>query len=321
LAVVTVGKLLSVVKPLPGSGPLIAKLGERRADARAEAMAVYLLLRDQADIEAEIEPEVAVGSRTRKPDARVREPSAPWTYVETAQPENSHAHKRVERKIQRLVARAAEPTLVPYAVEVFLGREPEEQELEELERRVTGVSRSSARRRQTMQLPDGLGTIFLNFMEPMRLVVEDHGEEYGPRLGVAQGTAGGDQWPRHVIARVPFSDERADEFLRSEARQLPKDSPGLIMIGTSDATGAIKTWESTLRSRLQPAQHTRVSGICLFQSGQETTDAGEAVVPRTKLIINPHAREPLPAWIERSLRRYETDGSDDSRPGGAPSTH
>jgi hypothetical protein len=319
LAVVTVGKLLSVVKSLPGSAPLVAKLRERRADARAEAMALYLLLRDQAGVEAEVEPQVAVGSRTRKPDARVREPSAGWTYVETAQPESSEAHKRVLAKIQRLVARAAEPTLVPYAVEVVLRREPDEEELEEVARRITAISRS-AQLRQKLELPDGLGTMFLNFMEPMRIVIEDHGEEPGPQLGVAQGAGGGDQWPRHVMARVPFSDERADEFLRSKARQLPKDAPGLIMIGTSDATGAIKTWETTLRRRLQPAQYTRVSAICLFQSGQEHTDVGETIVPRTKLIINPHARVPLPAWIGRSLMRYETADFDDSKSAGTPPT-
>jgi hypothetical protein len=63
---------------------------------------------------------------------------------------------------------------------------------------------------------------------------------------------------RHVVVRIAFTDERAEEFLRAEARQLPTDAPGLVMIFPGGS--GWKTWEPVLRSRLQPGMHTRVSG-------------------------------------------------------------
>jgi hypothetical protein len=51
---------------------------------------------------------------------------------------------------------------------------------------------------------------------------------------------------------------RAKQFLESEAKQLPKDLPGLVMVQVSHAVGAFKTWGPILRRRLQPNLHTRV---------------------------------------------------------------
>ena len=55
---------------------------------------------------------------------------------------------------------------------------------------------------------------------------------------VSIGLVGPDEPRRHIAVRLAFTDQRADEFLRTEARQLPTDAPGLIMIQTSGAAGS-----------------------------------------------------------------------------------
>jgi hypothetical protein len=58
--------------------------------------------------------------------------------------------------------------------------------------------------------------------------------------------------------RMPFADQRADDFLRKEARQLPNDAPSLIMVEMSRAPGGFRSWEPILEGRFQPTVHTRV---------------------------------------------------------------
>jgi hypothetical protein len=134
--------------------------------------------------------------------------------------------------------------------------------------------------------------------------LRDHGEEYRPRLGRANSRVENGVAQRHIAIRLAFTDERADAFLDSEARQLPKGAPALIMIQASGATGAFKRWEPMLRRRLQPRLHTRVSGICLFQSGMVPTAVGEAWRPETRTLVNTNAPLQLPAWVVTNLGRF-----------------
>jgi hypothetical protein len=101
--------------------------------------------------------------------------------------------------------------------------------------------------------------------------------------------------------RIAFSDDRAKAMLDAEAPQLAKDVPGLIMAGVASATGAMKTWEPSLKRRFQPQMHTRVGGVCLWWGGLFTTPKGEDQLFESKLIVNPHARFPLPRWIIETL--------------------
>lgn len=47
--------------------------------------------------------------------------------------------------------------------------------------------------------------------------------------------------------------------------------------------------------------HTRVSAVCLLQSGTESSPNGEQVIVRPKLILNTHAAHPLPQWVRDNL--------------------
>jgi hypothetical protein len=189
-----------------------------------------------------------------------------------------------------------------FALEVFLKREPTADEIETMATTITTEHGNPAAR--PLELPGGLGTLYWNTQEPTRVTLDDHGEPHTPRLGMAGFVVRGET-RRHIFVRWPFTDERAQAFLDSESKQLPKDSPGLIMIQASNAVGSMKAWRSLIERRFQPSIYTRVSAVCLFSSGQVPTPEGEAWQPETQLIVNPHARFPLPSWIVQQLRRFQ----------------
>ncbi|HMJ00722.1 MAG TPA: hypothetical protein VK488_12865 [Gaiellaceae bacterium] len=243
-----------------------------------------------------------VGGRQRKPDFRVQKADSDWTYVEVTAPGRSVAQQAVLGTLER-IGRLISTVKRSYALEVFLRREPSKAEEEYLLGRVPEVCRLDGV--HTEELPDGLGMLILNATAPGQVVLTEHeGEEDVPRLGRADVRAGPDEPHRHIAVRLAFTDARADEFLRVEARQLPNDAPGLIMIQTSRAAGSWRRWDEFLRKRLTSDKHTRVSGICLFQSGYVDTPQGESWRPEAKLILNPHARFQLPRWIPETLATY-----------------
>jgi hypothetical protein len=100
---------------------------------------------------------------------------------------------------------------------------------------------------------------------------------------------------------MPFTDERAAEFVDHEARQLPRGAPGLIMIDAGFAPGAFREWEPLIKRRFQPTINTRVSGVCLFSSGVILTADGAACPSQTRLLVNPHAKVRLPPWVSETI--------------------
>jgi hypothetical protein len=163
---------------------------------------------------------------------------------------------------------------------------------------------------QTVELASDLGTLYLNQFQPGQVFLDDHGEAPVPRTGLGHAVIEDGETTRSVAVRVAFSDDRADEFLRKEARQLPKEAPGVVMIDVAEASGGMRTWRPILEKRLQPNIHTRVSGICLFRTVLYPTDEGESWRIETKLLINPNAPMTLPSSLISRLNRYESQEAD-----------
>jgi hypothetical protein len=159
------------------------------------------------------------------------------------------------------------------------------------------------------ELPGRLGTMYWNHDQPGMMILDNHDETYTPRLGKAGAIIGSEE-QRHILVRWPFTDTRAEAFMTSEARQLPTDTPGLIMIYTSGNTGAMKAWRAIIERRLQPRIHTRVSAVCLFSSSLRSTNNGEDWLIACELIPNHHARHPLPTWISEQFERFPSDEAD-----------
>ena len=112
-------------------------------------------------------------------------------------------------------------------------------------------------------LPDGLGVIYFNTSQPGQVVVDDHGFPSVPRLAEARAVVENGKPVRHIAVRMPYFDSRGNQFLATEAAQLPGDAPGLIMVQTSGAPGALKEWVPVIEDEFQLELYRQVSGVCL----------------------------------------------------------
>jgi hypothetical protein len=294
LRVISMGQKLAALDGIAATETLIEHI--RRGDDSTEAeLSAIFLIRSQCK-RAQVELYPPVGNRIA--DFRVRDGEDTWTYVEVTRPDWSEATERARTVLDRVAAQVID-IKKSFAMEVFLRREPTEEELEELVQALPKFCSQEGMHRQ--ELTAELGLLLLNESSPGHIVTNDHGEEIRPRIGMARAIVGSDEPHRHIVVRMAFSDDRAEAFLTSEARQLPKDAHGLVMMGLSRAPGAFKSWEPLLKRRFQPQMHTRVSAVCFFGGGLLTTPGGAAWLPETKLLLNPHATLPLPSWIERTL--------------------
>ena len=298
LHIVSMGQKLTAIEDLLDKAEkLIERIRRRDNSAHAELTAIYLLRSRRPTAEVDLDP--PVGDRIS--DFRIRRGGdEPWTYVEVTLPDVSDAQNRAMTVIERLTA-LLKPIKRPFALDVFLRREPTAAETDSLAERVPqfcnldGVHRS--------ELANELGFLLLNASPPGQVVFHNHvGEENRPRIGMSKGIVGPGEPHRHIAVRMAFADERAETFLRREARQLPEDAPGLVMVQMSRVPGGFKTWEPLLLRRFQPTIHTRVGAVCLYSGALLTTSRGEAWLPETKMIANPHGKFPLPSWMSDALR-------------------
>jgi hypothetical protein len=300
LHMLTRGALLASLDHIATKERLVEKLRRRDDAAWAELNGIWLLGSGDAAIQIELEPDIPDWSRV--PDFSARR-NGDLVYVEVSQPNTSEMQRRL-REIMADFTALLDALDGQYALELFLRREPTDVELDRLRHRVPEVCAMTGL--YVEELPEGLGGIYLNETIPGIIEPRDHGEDYRPRLGSAKSWVEDGMPRRHISVRLAYSDERAEAFLTSEARQLPKTAPGLIMIQTTGAIGAFKLWEPLLVRRLQPNIHTRVSGICLFESGMLPSDAGLTWRPETRVIDNPNAKLPLPAWVATQLERFSS---------------
>jgi hypothetical protein len=304
LSVVTVGRQLATLEGVLNAQDLVEDLRQKRDHAFAELDAIYLVRVHNLDTEAELYPRVDAESGQRKSDFRVRKGNDFWTYVEVTQPDFSEAYTRINYLLGRITALAANIER-SFALEVFLRREPTDQEMETVAALVPDFCELAGIQEEA--LPGELGFLILGTSEPRHVVLNRYpGEEECPRIGSARSIFGPNEPPRHVSVRMPFADERAEAIIRNEARQLPNDAPGLVMASMSRAIAGIISWEPIVLRRLQPTQHTRVSAVCLFQPVSQSTDRGQAWLPLTKFIINPHRKFPLPGWMVDALQNSHT---------------
>jgi hypothetical protein len=92
LYIVTVARLLAALDGVPNATALLDKVREGHPDARAELIAIYLLRSGNPGVLVEVEPEVRVGERDRKPDFRTRVSDESWAYVEVTNPNKPQTH-------------------------------------------------------------------------------------------------------------------------------------------------------------------------------------------------------------------------------------
>ena len=220
LGIVVTGSLLASLDGVLGGAALVTGLCERDEDATSEAIAIHLL-RAQPDAEIEYEPSIMVGGRSRKPDLRAKSCASLWVYAEVAKPNDSDI-KQSSNAAMRNLAEQVKELSGSFAAEVFLRRRPSHDEIASIKARLRSLSQVQGS--AEVDLPDGLGKLFLNLTEPGKVILDDHGEGYRPGIGTAVVVVK-DGEHRHISVRIAYSDDRAEQFLRREARQLPNDAP------------------------------------------------------------------------------------------------
>ena len=301
LSVVATGRELAVIEGRPGAPRFVERLNTGDRAAFAELRAIYMCCVG-LDVELEIEPDVQVGQHARKPDFRLRQQTGPWTYVEVAAPDISELRQQAQAVMEDLASiLPAVPSNT--SIDLFLRRDLCEAEVKSMKDQMLHLVANGVAGDYDIDF----AVISVNMSHPSKIEPRDFGAEpYTPRLCLAKLESVGEQPAnKRVSIRYLYSDERAEEFLASEAKQLSRENPGLVMLGLSGTLAPFRTWRPLLLRRLQPNLHTRVSAVCLFHSGMETTARGEDVVTHTSLIENAHALNKLPPWIIASLRRCE----------------
>lgn len=320
LDVVFLGECLASVDTLQGFEILLEKVRTGDVSALSEMEAVHMFRR-MGDVEIELAPELLVGTAIKKPDFRVRRSGERWTYVEVTKPDTSDAAVAAQELLQRLqgVARVRRE----FYMEIFLRREPTTTEEQAILTAATGLADSDAF--ETIDLPQLALITKQSFTGPVVTPINHPGEDNKtPRFGVATGVLGGDgtEPQRLILVRMPFSEDRADAFLKREAKQLSKDEQGLIMMDMMGARSGMKTWGLLLRRRLQPDVHTRVGGICLFAKGLELGRTSLQLLFDFTTVENPHATQPLPRWVLDEIRQMAAvDDTKRAVPHHPPPTH
>jgi hypothetical protein len=196
------------------SQQLINRIRSGDQSADAELRAIQLLRSEDPARRVELEPTV---DENRKCDFRIKRGSEAWVYVEVTRPDTSNAQYRVQMVLQSICDQVASVNR-PFALEVFLRREPSDVELDTVSAAaldLCSVDQPADRVIRT-EMPDGIGLFILNQHATSQVVLDDHGEEKVPRLGMSQAIIGLGQPNRHVVVRMPFADQRAERFLTTE---------------------------------------------------------------------------------------------------------
>ncbi len=299
-AVVSMGQKLHGLQGAPGIADVLERIRSGSRAARSELTAAHLCKGTDDSVIVEFGVPVAVGSGEKVPDFRLRRGDEPWIYVEVAAPGVSELGQRASDVLEELGAML---TNVPFGrvAEVLLRQDPSESEIADIRQALVAQLEQEGPSRYDMK---GLALILVDHAEPGKLVLENHGEPSLPRLGrVDFEMKGGKR--KHLAVRYAFSDERAEQFLNSEARQLPREFAALVMVDVSEASGAMKAWEPLLRRRFQPSMHTRVGGVCLFSGGVCNLSDGESCEVWTQVVLNQYATHPAPEWLVRSLESWK----------------
>jgi hypothetical protein len=299
MQVIGMGIRLTALENLKHSGQLITNLRRRDQNADAELTAIHLFQSSDPSTQVELYPDVG----SNKADFRIRRANdKQWTTVEVTQPGSSEERQRLE-EILRRIGGSFSKTEDPFSLDIVLTREPSEREVLVLQRRLPEACQQVTGRKRA-DLPDGLGFLLLNHVDIGNLRLFDVPELANtPMIAVAVFFSGGaGDKPHHQVSlRIPFADERAEEILRGEARQLPKGEPGLVMMNIPMSPTKLPVWVSLIQRRFQPEIHTRVSGVCLFSGSMVPAEDRYKLSLQTKLLTNPHAKVPLPEWVSQTV--------------------
>jgi hypothetical protein len=297
------GTRVDAVHDAMGLEAILDRVRQDDFAAESELTAAYMLRLRNPDAELEFGPEIDTGRGVRVPDFRIRVPSGDWTYVEVTRLNASNASTRVATLLQRVAHQiAALPKA--FILEIILWRDLSDDE----EAMIVDEARSAVEGTfDTRRDVSDVASILVKSGDPSAIVSDSSMNTQGPSAVVATTVIGPAGESRQVLVRTPFADERAENVLTVESRQLPKNGNGLIMVDISGQPSALASWPALVARRFTPTQHTRVSGVILFQWVTTANAAGLVWVPQVRLLANAHASSPLRPWIGRSINEARAE--------------
>jgi hypothetical protein len=297
------GKRMQAIAEAPGGDALLERLLQGDAAAESELTAIYLLRSRRPDTEVEVGPKMIVGDHYRLPDFRIRSKMNAWTYVEVTQLNPSMASMRTQEALRR-IADSVISIQQPFLLEIVFWRDPMEGEENELVTQAYEACKAADGERREV---GDLASLMVKSGDPAVVMPSILPEGDGTRMDLARAIVGPGQPNRQVLVRAPFADQRAENILTMEAKQLPKDESGLVMVDATKQPTAFESWAKLVPPRFTPAQHTRVGGVLLFMTAITLTTQGMTWLPSLKLIPNPHASIPLSAWITEVIEETRAE--------------
>jgi len=280
LYVVSLWEKWTLVKALEGSEGILKrwKAGIDEAGVSAEVRVLAHLVSMQAKVH--LFPQVG----NRFSDFRFQVDSQ-WIYGEVSRRGISKVRKRSTEILQR-VATAAAAAIGDKHGKVAVLRDLEDNDLERLVSWLASFSNC-----EETQLDD-LAVFHAGSMDStidqdkslIQLVAK-------PRLFVTSFSRPDDDTLQKGSACMCVSDQSAQEILETEAAQLSLDHPGVVILDISSVIGGCSEWYPLIQRRLQPDINTRISGVLLL----EIALGHDGPITRGSFLINPHARNPLPA--------------------------
>jgi hypothetical protein len=297
------GKRMASIIGAPGCDDLVKKLITNDAAANEEATAIHLLRSTQIDTELEIAPPIKVGNRKRMPDFRLRKLGERWIYVEVTMLNRSTASSQIELLLERVAERLMAVDHA-FLLEIIFKRDPSASEVEEVLDIAETICHASDGHLKDIR---DVASIFVKSGDSSVVIPSVIPDDNRPRMAISRSLIGLGQPNRQIVARIPFRDERAEDILRTEAKQLPNKECGIVMVNVNRQPSAFESWTERVPERFTPRQYTRVAAVILFMHSTSSTEAGLVWRPFVKLIANPHAIVPLPSWITETIDRIRAD--------------
>jgi hypothetical protein len=281
-----------------GADKLLAKLLREDSSADAELTAIHLLRSPDMSRALEVEPQVT--STTRRADFMIQQPSTPRVFVEVTQLKDSVDSEKAQALIGR-IGDAVMAVQKPFIVEILVARDLTQAEEDE----TTDVAIAACDLPVGSRLEVGDYAVILVKAGDPGVVVPTVLDDRLARIATAKGLSG--PLGRQVIVRLPSSDERAEDILSAEAKQLPPGECGLVMVDVNRQGSAFQSWAKLIPPRFTRTQHTRVAGVLLFACATSHTSEGLRVLIDMALFTNPYARVPLPKWIPDLVESARTE--------------
>ncbi len=278
------------ISDLPKANEIIPrwKSGLYEHGVKSELRILAYLRKSKLDIE--LFPPV----NNRLADARIKLPTKKWTYVEISRRHFSKTHIQAQFILTELSAAAAKVKVGRHG-KIGIKREITKNQVAEIKKWLENLQAEPAYFKDIAVFhttgietggadPGDLSTLFVK--TPRR---------FGTNFKSDNG-----QIVHKGTAILHTEDVGAKEMLESEAKQLPKNESGIIVLDLTHVVDGVKEWEPLILNRFKPSINTRISGVILSstfltQNGPETTG---------KFLKNPYAKIPISQDLIEILNSY-----------------